>query len=449
MAAGQGFKTFTTGEVLTAGDVNGYLMQGVLVFASAAARDAAIISPQEGQCCYLKDTDAVQTYSGSAWVGFDDSNAIQNSIVDAKGDIVAASGNDTPARLAVGNNGETLVANSSTSTGLAYKPLDAAGKNGTINGGLDIWQRGTSISVSASSAPYTADRWVFSTGASAASTVSRQSTNDTTNLPSIQYCARVQRNSGQTGTGANYFAQSLETTNSIEYVGQSVTLSFYARKGANFSGASDLLGAFLVSGTGTDQNVITAYTGTATVATSNVTLTSTWQRFTISGTVATTATELAVYFSYTPSGTASTNDYYEITGVQLELGSTATVFSRTGGTIQGELAACQRYFCKTFPLATAPASSAGQAGSYFAPRAYGAQANIYVFYWQFPVPMRAAPTITTYSPSAAGSAWFDEDGVAKTASVSNTSNNATSIVNSATATPNKLALIHATAEIEL
>jgi hypothetical protein len=68
MAAGLGFKTFTTGEVLTAADTNGYLMQGILVFASAAARDSAITSPQEGQACYLKDTDSVLTYSGSAWV---------------------------------------------------------------------------------------------------------------------------------------------------------------------------------------------------------------------------------------------------------------------------------------------------------------------------------------------------------------------------------------------
>ena len=120
MAAGLGFKTFTTGEVLTAADTNGYLMQGVLVFASAAARDAAITSPQEGQCCYLKDTDAVLTYSGAAWVGFDDSNAIQNTIVDAKGDIVAASGSDTPARLAVGANGTVLTADSTQATGLAY-----------------------------------------------------------------------------------------------------------------------------------------------------------------------------------------------------------------------------------------------------------------------------------------------------------------------------------------
>ena len=68
MAAGQGFKTFATGDVLTAADTNGYLMQGVWTFANAAARDAAVTSPQEGNVCYLKDTDAVQTYSGSAWV---------------------------------------------------------------------------------------------------------------------------------------------------------------------------------------------------------------------------------------------------------------------------------------------------------------------------------------------------------------------------------------------
>ena len=68
MAAGLGFKTFTTGDVLTAGDTNGYLMQGVLVFASAAARTSAITSPQEGQYSYLKDTNSTEYYNGSAWV---------------------------------------------------------------------------------------------------------------------------------------------------------------------------------------------------------------------------------------------------------------------------------------------------------------------------------------------------------------------------------------------
>ena len=91
MAAGQGFKTFVTGDVLTASDVNGYLMQGVWVFASAAARDAAVTSPQEGNMCYLKDTDATLYYSGSAWTA-----------VDAGGITVIESGNLTGASLPTG-----------------------------------------------------------------------------------------------------------------------------------------------------------------------------------------------------------------------------------------------------------------------------------------------------------------------------------------------------------
>jgi hypothetical protein len=68
MAAGLGFKTFTTGEVLTSADTNGYLMQGVLVFASTAARDAAITSPQEGQFAFTKDTNTTFFYDGATWV---------------------------------------------------------------------------------------------------------------------------------------------------------------------------------------------------------------------------------------------------------------------------------------------------------------------------------------------------------------------------------------------
>lgn len=54
------------------------------------------------------------------WVAQDDSNAIQNAIVDAKGDLIAASAADTPARLAVGTNGQILTADSTAATGLAW-----------------------------------------------------------------------------------------------------------------------------------------------------------------------------------------------------------------------------------------------------------------------------------------------------------------------------------------
>jgi hypothetical protein len=61
------------------------------------------------------------------WVAQDDSNAIQNAIVDAKGDLIAATANDTPARLPVGTNGQYLTADSTAGTGLAWTTLSANG----------------------------------------------------------------------------------------------------------------------------------------------------------------------------------------------------------------------------------------------------------------------------------------------------------------------------------
>ena len=113
MAAGLGFKDFTTGEILLAADVDGYLMQGVWVFADAAARDAAVTSPEEGNACYLKDTNEVLTYSGSVWVAVGG-----GSPLTTKGDLFTFSTVD--ARLGVGANGTTLVADSSEATGLKW-----------------------------------------------------------------------------------------------------------------------------------------------------------------------------------------------------------------------------------------------------------------------------------------------------------------------------------------
>ena len=63
-----------------------------------------------------------------SWVAQDDSNAIQNAIVDAKGDLIAATAADTPARLAVGTNGQVLTADSTASTGLIWaSPAAASG----------------------------------------------------------------------------------------------------------------------------------------------------------------------------------------------------------------------------------------------------------------------------------------------------------------------------------
>ena len=293
-------------------------------------------------------------------VGGHSHSEIAKTIADAKGDLIVGTAADTVDRLAVGNNGESLVADSSTSTGLRYSAGNPI-TNPVLNSAMQIWQRGTTSSSITTTATYTADRWASVSGASTAMVVSRQATGDTTNLPNIQYCSRVQRTSGQTGTSVLYFAQSIENTNSIPFAGKTVTLSFYARKGANYSQATSIVSAYLQTGTGTDQNILNGgLTGAVNAIAQDATLTTTWQRFTYTGTIGATATQLGMFFAYTPVGTAGAADYFEITGVQIDIGSVALPFRTNGGTFQGELAACQRYYEKTYIQGVAPATSTSE-----------------------------------------------------------------------------------------
>jgi hypothetical protein len=291
------------------------------------------------------------------------------------------------AKLSTSTAASTYLTQSNAAT--TYVPqtsYSVAGKNAIINGGFDIWQRGTSVSQSGTggvAANYTADRWVFGGSGGSAATISRQLTSDTTNVPHIQYCARFQRNSGNSDLSTLYFAQIFETVNSIPLAGKTVTLSFYARIGANFSSSS--LSVVLGSGTGTDQAFF-AFTGTAGVVGASIVPTTTWQRFTMTGTVATNATQLRLYYSYGPTGTAGANDYFEITGVQLELGSVATPFSRSGGDIHGELAKCQRYYWRSSNHGIYAYIAAGWVNS----------STVAKIYYKLPQTMRIAPTSVEY-----------------------------------------------------
>lgn len=161
MAAGLGFKTFNTGDVLSAADVNGYLMQGVWVFANATARNSAVTAPVEGNACYLSDTNDFQIYSGTAWVSYGAGDitgvtagigisgggtsgdvTITNSMataIDAKGDLIVGTGADAFARLAVGaTNNHVLTVDSATSTGMKWAAVSAGGMtllgSGTLSG---------------------------------------------------------------------------------------------------------------------------------------------------------------------------------------------------------------------------------------------------------------------------------------------------------------------------
>jgi hypothetical protein len=226
----------------------------------------------------------------------------------------------------------------------AISAQSMAGKNFVINGGFDIFQRAatpTSGTTVSGGSGYSIDRWiVWNTAGNGSIVTSRQ----LSGLTGIQYCARIQRPSGNTA-GLNFFAQPIETSNSILLAGKTFTFSFYARKGADYSNTTSSLNVEVWQNTTTDGSIQTIETGSRSSAGSGVfVLTTSWQRFTFTSTFLSTTTQVAPVFYGVTSGTAGANDYYEITGVQLEINTAASTFSRAGGDIQGELAKCQRYF---------------------------------------------------------------------------------------------------------
>jgi hypothetical protein len=276
----------------------------------------------------------------------------------------------------------------------------SAGKNLFINGGFDVWQRGTSGAGYVSSGGYVADRWQGIRGAAAAGmTMSRQAAQNTA-LPNVQYAMRMQRDSGNTSTQDIRLFYSAETVDSIPFAGQAITFSYYVRKGANYSGGN--VTGIIYSGTGTDQNLgISGFTGTTAVVTvtrTSATLTTDWTRVQGTATVATNATQLGLLLSYTPTGTAGANDWIEITGMQLEVGSVATPFRRTGGSIQGELAMCQRYYEKSYDITTASGTSTGAGSVYLTQGSDGANNSVYAL--RFKVEKRNSSWSAAYFTTA-------------------------------------------------
>jgi hypothetical protein len=279
----------------------------------------------------------------------------------------------------------TYITQNSAST--TYAPIVPAVQTGfrniLVNGDMRVKQR-SAFTTTTNSHQFTTDRWWAFSGTS---TVGSPSYVTSTTLNNFPNALRAQRQASNTGIAGIAIGQTIESTDVNQIRGRTVTLSFWARAGANFSSASSQIGVFISEGTGIDQGtpalITQTWTGFSNTLIGTGTLSSSWQKFTYSYTVLSTTTEMAVQIFYNGVGTAGTNDYFDITGVQLELGNIATPFEyRPFGT---ELLLCQRHYFVSGNQ-YGPATNFGLPHSYHGP--------VY-----FPTTMRTVPNISIFSAS--------------------------------------------------
>ena len=250
-----------------------------------------------------------------------------------------------------------------------------------LNGDMSVSQAGTSFAVT--SAQYTLDGWIFGLGGTQTCTVSQVAYTG-----NFQYALRLQRNSGTSSTAQIYMTTSWETKDVIKLAGKTVTVSFRMRAGANFSAASNLVSAALLWGTGTDGNSYSGFTGQTLLTTSNFNITTSDALYvSTSVTIPSNATQLGWIVAYYPTGTAGANDYFDLTGVQLDVGPVAQAYRPIS--YAANLWRCMRYQYGF------TAANAGLIGCGYAQSTTTATVVI-----ALPVPFRVSPTgIAINSPS--------------------------------------------------
>ncbi len=223
-----------------------------------------------------------------------------------------------------------------------FNLINAGRKNLIINGGMTVAQRGTSFG-STVNFVYTLDRWKVARYAATNYYTTQESS--TGGDPFVNYI-KVRRNTGDTATGALSLTQRIEPINFKAYRGRTVTLSFLYRTGTTFSPKylrASILGSTSTSGTlsywGYDAGGVGANDQKIEPST-------TWRQHTLSFHIGKNVEQLAVAFGvetpYAYTGTAGSDDSFQIANVQLEAGEIATPFEhRSYGE---ELALCQRYY---------------------------------------------------------------------------------------------------------
>lgn len=264
-----------------------------------------------------------------------------------------------------------------------------AGKNKIINGDFFVNQRNFSSSTSTDT--YGFDRWRNSSSDGTVTYSAQTFTAGTAPVAGYEAknYARVVT-SGQTAAGAlEIFYQPIEDVRT--FAGQQVTYSFWAKAASGTPKIAIEVEQYFGTG-GSPSATVDTYVSQVTLSTSWARYSVTFTMPSISGkTVGTTAnTSSVAILMWLSAGTTFNarsgslgiqSNTFDIWGVQLEAGSVATAFQTATGTIQGELAACQRYYYRA-------------TGSAYTTFGYGfnTSTTVATIYTELPVSMRVAPT---------------------------------------------------------
>jgi len=344
-----GRKTFVTNTVLTAADVQDFLMdQSVMVFSDSTTRGSAIPTPTEGMVTYLTGTDSLEAYNGTAWTsaaGVSSGNAIINGAFEIN---------------------QRRFTSITTGYGFDRWRLDASG--GTATATPEVFTLGAAPIAGYENANFL--RTVVS-GQSEASDLALQS-------------QRIE--------GVRTFA------------GQTVTISFFAKSATGTPKIA--VGVSQAFGTGGSPS---AEAGAGVAA---ITISTSWARYSvtypvpsISGKTLGTNNDnyLAIELWLSAGSTWATrsssigfqSNTFDIWGIQVEAGSVANPFRRNANSIQGELAACQRYYEKSYSSAvsigTNTTTDRTQIPTYTFTNILGVHSVL------FKVPKRAAPVMVLYA----------------------------------------------------
>ena len=310
------------------------------VYAGADVVPVKVTDGRVGKTTFIGATSPTGQVDGDIWIDQDTTtNAVVPTALTTKGDTFVATGNAAYTRLAAGNNGESLFADSSTSTGLRWQGDFNTGKNKILNGDFSIWQRGTSFTSPADNS-FVSDRWRQNGDGTKGTRIwSRQSfTPGEISGYESQYYMRFQQSVA--GSGASYQNMLIQPKEDVRTLaGKTVTLSYWAK--ADTAGRTIAPIFFRFYGTGSPTATDAVYGSTATLSTS-------WQRYTttvnipsISGKTI-SSSDHVFQLIFTP--TFNIAQTIDIWGIQLEEGSVATAFTTATGNQALELAACQRYF---------------------------------------------------------------------------------------------------------